>query len=223
MFEAAGIAFATLFATISPIEVGILFTGLAPREKREQRSIALKGTLIALSILSFFAFFGQALLSSLGITLSSLRTAGGILLLLMGIDRIFANKSRKAKAAEKCSEEEDSDADITVFPLAMPIIAGPGSIGAVVLLMAESKGVILTQSIVMMSLVFNILLAFIFCLIGGRIQKFLGKSVLEAFLRIIGLLIMALAVQFIFDGIKQSELFPNANASVQSVRLLPPL
>ena len=90
MMETAGIAFATLFATISPIEVGIVFTGLAPRGKKAQRSMALKGCLVALGILAFFALFGQALLSSLGITLPSLRTAGGVLLLLMGIDRVFA-------------------------------------------------------------------------------------------------------------------------------------
>ncbi len=209
MFETAGIAFATLFTTISPIEVGILFTGLAPRQKKEQRSIAFKGAFIALSVLALFAFFGQALLSFLGITLPSLRTAGGVLLLLMGIDRIFAKKSRKAKAAEESSSEEDGgEIDISVFPLAVPIIAGPGSIGAIVLLMAESKGVILSQSIVMLSLLLNIFLTFIFCLIGGKIQKFLGRSLLEVFLRIIGLLIVALAVQFIFDGIKQSGIFP---------------
>ena len=104
--------------------------------------------------------------------------------------------------------------DITVFPLAMPLIAGPGSIGAVVLLMAESKSIIPTQAVVMMSLILNIFLAFVFCLLGGTIQKFFSKSTLEAFLRIIGLLIMALAVQFIFDGIKQSEIFPNARPSV---------
>ena len=222
MFEIVSIAFATLFATISPIEVGILFTGLAPVHKKRQRSVALKGSLIALGILAAFAFFGQNVLSVLKIELPSLRTAGGVLLLIMGIDRIFVKKSRKAQAAEGCTEE-DADQDIAVFPLAIPIIAGPGSIGAIVLLMAESKGIIFNQIIVMVSLILNIALTFGCCLIGGFMQKILGKSGQEVLLRVIGLLIMALAVQFIFDGIKQSGIFSNVNASVQhhNIRFFP--
>ena len=139
--ETALLAFTTLFATISPVDVAALFAALTPGTSPKQRRVmALKGTLIAATILLVFAIFGNAVLTSLGIGLPALRTAGGILLLLISIDMVFARTSGGTSTTDDETEEAGHKNDISVFPLATPLIAGPGTMGAVILLMAQVHG-----------------------------------------------------------------------------------
>ena len=206
MFETATIAFSTFFATVDPVGVTVLFTALtASMDNREQLSVGLRGVVVAAIILIAFALFGQAILSSFGIGLPSLRASGGVLLLVVGIEMVFSKGSGKMSVPKEGDEKADPlPSQVAICPLATPIIAGPGAMGAAVLLMADAEGDIIKQSIVMAALVVNLMLTFLFFLIGNKLRKFIGITGSEVIRRVMGVLIMALATQFLFDGIKQA-------------------
>jgi multiple antibiotic resistance protein len=207
MIELAGLAFTTMFATISPISVSAMFAALTVSvDARARRTIAVRGTLIAGVILLCFALLGEYLLTGLGISLAALRISGGILLLLIGIDKVFARSDNGAttnKAEQKEAEVKD---DISVFPLATPLIAGPGSMGATILLMADVKGNLPHQFVVMGALVAILLVTLLALLSASKLQKMLGVTGMNVVSRVMGVLLAALAVQFILDGIGQSGL-----------------
>ena len=206
--ETALLAFTTLFATISPIDVAALFAALTPKATDAQRrAMALKGTLIAGGILLVFAVFGNAVLMRLGISLPALRTAGGILLLLIAIDMVFARPSGGSSTTEGETEEAGHKDDISVFPLATPLIAGPGTMGAVILLTAEAHKDITQEIGVIAAIIAVLIVTIALLLMAGRIQKLLGVTGLNVITRVVGVLLAALAVQFIFDGIQSSHLF----------------
>jgi multiple antibiotic resistance protein len=208
VLEIAILAFATFFATIGPLDIAAMFAVLtANNTKEEKRSLAIRGSLIGSFILISFALIGETLLSSLGISLAALRTAGGILLLLMGIEMVFARTSSANSTTNEEQQEAAAKADISVFPLATPLIAGPGAMGAAILLMANQEGNILGQAVIIGSLVAILLLTFISLLLAGGIQKILGVTGMHVITRVMGVLLSSLAVQFIFDGIKQSGIF----------------
>jgi multiple antibiotic resistance protein len=166
--------------------------------------MAVRGTVTAAGILLVFALFGETLLSLLGISLAALRTAGGILLLLIGIELVFARTSGATSTTEDETREAESRIDISIFPLATPLIAGPGTMGAVILLMANAEGDMHRQLIVLASLL-AVLLFTLACLItASQLQKLLGRTGTHVINRIFGVLLSALAVQFIFDGIVES-------------------
>ncbi|MCB0167194.1 MAG: MarC family protein [Anaerolineae bacterium] len=207
MLETAVVAFTTLFATIGPIDAAAVFAALTPdATPRQRRSTAVRGALIATVILLLFALVGESLLAGLGISLAALRTAGGILLLLIGIDMVFARPSGSTSTTPAETQEATLKQDIAVFPLATPLIAGPGAIGAVILLMADVEGNLLLQGVILLTLLAVLLLTFLALLGAGQIQRLLGVTGLHVISRIFGILLSALAVQFIFDGIGQSGL-----------------
>jgi multiple antibiotic resistance protein len=207
MIETAGRALATFFATIGPLDVAAMFAALtASQTARQRRSIALRGTLIGGVILLAFALIGESLLASLGISLAALRTAGGILLLLIGIDMVFARSSGGTSTTQDEAMEAISRQDISVFPLATPLIAGPGAMGAAVLLMAHQGGNVTGQAVIVASLLAVLLLTFVCLLLAGKIQQYLGVTGMHVITRVMGVLLSALAVQFIFDGIRNSGL-----------------
>ncbi|MCB0212353.1 MAG: MarC family protein [Anaerolineae bacterium] len=208
MLETAVVTFTTLFATIGPIDVAAMFAALTTDETpRQRRSTAMRGTLIAAAILLLFALLGQSILNTLGISLAALRTAGGILLLLIGIDMVFARSSGGTSTTADETKEAALKQDIAVFPLATPLIAGPGAMGAVILLMADAEGNLLRQGVIILVLLAILVLTFLVLLGAGQIQKLLGVTGLHVISRVFGVLLSALAVQFIFDGIGQSGLF----------------
>ncbi len=207
MLETTAIAFTTFFVTISPIEAAAMFAAItAGSTAAHRRSMAIRGSLIASGIMLVFALFGELLLSALGISLAALRTSGGILLLLIGIDMVFARSSGGTTTTDDETQEAEQKEDISVFPLATPIIAGPGAMGAAILLMANAQGEWKTQAIVITCLLAVLLMTFIALLGATFIQKLLGVTGLHVISRIFGVLLSALAVQFIFDGIGQSGL-----------------
>jgi multiple antibiotic resistance protein len=207
MIETAGLALATFFATIGPLDVAAMFAALtANQTDLQKRVVAIRGTLIGAVILVAFALIGELLLARLGISLAALRSAGGILLLLIGIDMVFARSSGGTSTTDDEEEEAISKADISVFPLATPLIAGPGAMGAAILLMADQEGDLTGQAIIIASLLTIVLLTFISLLLASKIQRLLGVTGMHVITRVMGVLLTALAVQFIFDGIKQSGL-----------------
>lgn len=211
MLETALVALTTFFATIGPLDVAAIFAALTPHNTtRERRAIALKGTLIALGILLLFALFGDSLLHLFGISLPALRAAGGILLLLIAIDMVFARHSGGVTTTEDENREATAKQDISVFPLATPLLAGPGAMGATILLVADAEGDPATVAIVLGCLAAMLLATFILMLIAVQIQHLLGVTGLHVISRVFGVLLAALAVQFIFDGIASSGLLGGA-------------
>lgn len=207
MIETATVALATFFATIGPLDVAAVYAGLTATEPpKRRRQMAIRGTLIAGGILLSFALAGESLLGLLGISLAALRTGGGILLLLIGIEMVFARTSGVSSTTDEEEREARSKQDISVFPLATPLIAGPGAMGAVILLMANAEGDFMLQAVVIGSLVLILLGTLALLLIAAKIQQLFGITGMHVITRIFGVLLSALAVQFIFDGIAQSGL-----------------
>ena len=207
MLGTAIMAFMTFFATIGPIDVAAIFAIMTQRSTASQRlNMALRGILIATGMLLLFAFVGESILKSLGISLAALRIAGGILLLLIGIDMVFARESGGTSTTREETKEGVAKQDISAFPLATPLIAGPGAIGSVILLMAEAKGDLLTESIVILMLLLVLVITFLTLLIATHIHRWFGVTGMHVVSRILGVLLTALAVQFMIDGIAQSKL-----------------
>lgn len=207
MIETAGLAFTTFFATIGPIGVSAMFAALTSSTSPEaRRSMAIRGTLIAAVILLAFALIGEQLLTGLGISLAALRISGGILLLLIGIDKVFARSSSGTSTTEAEKQEAETKQDISVFPLATPLLAGPGAMGATILLMADAGENLTHQLTVIGSLLGILLLTFLALLSASQLQKLLGITGMHVVGRVMGVLLSALAVQFILDGIAQSGL-----------------
>lgn len=205
MMDVAIVAFTTFFVTIGPVDVAVVYAALTPQHPEPaKRRMALRATMVAGVILLAFALLGETLLSWLGISLPALRTAGGILLLLIGIDMVFARHSGGVSATESETLEASNRTDISVFPLATPLIAGPGAMSAAILLMAGASDN-LPRQITVLSMLLLVLALTALCLLAAvRIQRFLGITGAQVLTRVLGVLLCALAVQFTFDGIAES-------------------
>jgi multiple antibiotic resistance protein len=200
------VALATFFATVGVADIAFIFAALTKDNTGSERFvIATRGVLIATAILLFFAVLGDGILNVFGITLPALRTAGGVLLLLIAIDMVFARHSGATGTTTEEEMESRQRSDISVFPLAMPLLAGPGAISAAILLTTGAQSD-LEFWIVLAALVLIMLAAWVTLLLAIPIQRLLGITGLAVVSRIIGILLAALAVQFLFDGVKQSGL-----------------
>ena len=207
VYETGMTALATFFATVGPFDVAAVFAALtANHDFRSKFRIAIKGTLLGALILIVFALSGEKLLAGFGISLAALRTAGGILLLLIGIDLVFVRQSGGISTTADETREAETRPDITVFPLAMPLIAGPGAMGASVLLMANTGGDLVLKATVITAIIVILTLTLFCLLLATQIQRVLGITGMHVISRVFGVLLTALAVQFIFDGIAQSGL-----------------
>ena len=200
------VAFATLFATVGVADIAFIFAALTKdNSPAQRRTFATRGVLVALAILLFFAVLGNAILDLFGITIPALRTAGGVLLLLIAIDMVFARHSGGTGTTSEEEIEARQSQDISVFPLAMPLMAGPGAISAVILLTTGATSD-LEFWLVLAAIVVILALCWLTLLIAIPIQRLLGLTGLSVVSRIVGILLAALAVQFVFDGIKASGL-----------------
>lgn len=201
------LALTTFFATIGPADLVLVFAALTHKNSPAQRrALALRGTLIATAILLFFAVFGEAMLRLFGITLPALRIAGGVLLLLISIDMVFARHSGGTGTTPEEENEAQGREDISVFPLATPLIAGPGAISAVILLTTGTGGFNLEWLFVVGALLAILVLCYLAMLAAMPLQRLLGITGLAVVSRVVGVLLAALAVQFLLDGVKASGL-----------------
>jgi multiple antibiotic resistance protein len=192
----------TLLVTIDPIGTAPLFAALtAHHSASERRATAVRGVSIAAAVLLGFALLGEVLLGSLGIGLPAFRIAGGVLLLLLSIDMVMVRHSGLRTTTEKEEEESGQRADISVFPLAIPLVAGPGAMTSVVLLMSAAGGDLRRAAVVLAELFFVLVLTLLCFLGAGRLMQWLGITGVNVVTRVAGLLLAALAVQFMLDGI----------------------
>ena len=199
-------AFVTLFVVIDPPGCAPIFfsrTTGAPAQQR--RCMAINAVIIATFILFAFAAFGEVLLRALGISLEAFRIAGGIMLFFIAMDMVFEKRTqRREDRAQKVMETPEIE-DVSVFPMAMPMIAGPGSIATVMLLMARANGAE-QSAIVLTALAANLALMMIALLTIGPIMRRFGSQVEAVITRLLGVILAALAVQFVLDGLEGSIL-----------------
>ena len=203
MIELFVSALVTFLVVIDPPGCAPIFASLTKgAEARHRRAMAFRSVGIATGILLFFAVLGEDLLRHLGVSLSAFRIAGGILLFLIAVDMVFEKRTeRRENRAEEVSARKQED--ISVFPMAIPMIAGPGSIASIMLLMARSNG--LEQSLVVLGALGATLLLTLLCLLlAGPLMRLLGERMEAMITRLLGVILAALAVQFVIDGLKRS-------------------
>lgn len=208
MMKTIAIAFATFFVTIGPVDLAVLLPALTPGiTSARRRDVAVKAVLIAGMVLMLFAVFGNVLLEYLGITLPAMKIAGGILLLLFGTAMVFGREIGGSRSTSEETAEALRKDDISVFPLATPLIAGPASMGAAVLLMADTGGDVLLQGAVLLGLAAVLCVTLLLFFLSDRVQKYLGVTGQHVISRTAGVLLTALAVQFLLDGLLESPLW----------------
>lgn len=193
----------TFFVVIDPPGCAPIYAGLsAGASPTQRRAMAVRAVGVASAILLVFALFGEALLRGLGISLASFRIAGGIMLFLIALEMVFEKRTqRREDRAAKVADDPEAD-DVSIFPMAMPMIAGPGSIASVMLMMSRNEGI--ERSAVVLGAMFTILaLTLAALLAAGPIMRILGAKIEAVITRLLGVLLAALAVQFVMDGLSQ--------------------
>lgn len=193
-------AFVALFVVIDPIGLAPLFVALTQgMDARARRAIALRSCGVALGLLTLFGVAGEAVLGFLGISMPAFRIAGGILLFLTALDMLFERRTKRREDQAASAEDTHPD-DPSVFPLATPLIAGPGSIATMILLTGESQGDWLHTAAVhgvMAAVVICVLALF---LLAGVLERLLGQVGINVITRLLGMLLAALSVQFVLNG-----------------------
>jgi multiple antibiotic resistance protein len=198
-------AFITLFVVIDPPGCAPIYAGLTKGASPAQaRSMALRATFIAAIILLIFALFGKELLAALHIELNSFRIAGGLMLFFIAFDMVFEKRTqRREQRAEKIAATPEVE-DVSVFPMAMPMLAGPGAIAAVMLLMNEANGEPEKVAQVLAALGAVLAITAAALLAAGPLIRLLGDKVEAVITRLLGVLLAALAAQYVIDGLKGS-------------------
>ena len=194
-------AFTTMFIIIDPPGLAPVFIALTQgMTAAQRRAIAIRACVVSLGLMLVFLFLGEAVLGFIGISMDAFRIAGGILLFLTALDMLFQKRQarREENAAEGQAEHED---DPSVFPLALPLIVGPGAITTIILLAGEAQGAADFGAIagVIVAVLLIVLLAF---LAAPVLERVLGKTGLNIVTRVLGMLLAALAVQFVLDGLR---------------------
>ena len=200
-------AFVSLFVVIDPLGCAPIFAGLSSgADPRQALAMAVRACVIAALILFGFALFGEDLLGALHIELNAFRIAGGIMLFLIALEMVFEKRTQKREQrAEKLQAQNSGPGpeveDVSVFPMAMPMIAGPGSIATVMLLMAQAKG--MEESVLVLAAMGLILvLTFVALAAAGPLMRLLGARIEAVITRLLGVLLAALAAQYVIDGVK---------------------
>ena len=197
-------ALVTFFVVIDPPGCAPIYAGLTNgASPANRRSMAIRAVVVASIILFVFAAVGEALLNALGVSLSAFRIAGGIMLFLIALEMVFEKRTerREDRAAKVASTPEVED--VSIFPMAMPMIAGPGSIASVMLMMSRNHGVE-KVAVVLAALATILALTLVALLAAGPLMRLLGARIEAVITRILGVLLGALAVQFVIDGIRIS-------------------
>ena len=198
-------SFVLFFITIDTIGNLPFFLSLTEDAKFKKRTqIAIKSTIIAFFILIAFAYIGRFLLEALGVTLDSLKIAGGVILMFIAIDILFEKrKIRREKKVEEALDDKNYD-EIVVFPIAIPFIAGPATLATIILLVGNYANFPESHLVVILALIAALIVSLILMIGGSYIVKFLPKQFLHTTARVMAFILAALATQFIVDGIKAS-------------------
>lgn len=194
--------FVTLFVVIDPVGIAAIFTALVRTgDVAYQRKMAIRGTAIASTIIFTFFLVGDKLLNMLAVGIPAFRISGGILLFLLAIDMVFARQTGLRSTTVKEQEEAQHKNDISVFPLAFPLIAGPGALTTVLLISTSTEATVMFAWMgALIALV--LLLTLLSLLLAPKITRLLGETGANVVSRLLGLILAALAAQYVIDGIK---------------------
>nr|WP_166178269.1 MarC family protein [Altererythrobacter segetis] len=197
-------AFITLFVVLDPPGCAPIYAGLtAGASAAQRRAMAVRACFIAGVILLVFALFGEDLLGALHIELDSFRIAGGLMLFLIALDMVFEKRTqRREQRAEKVMATPEVE-DVSVFPMAMPMLAGPGAIASVMLLEGGANG-LQGSLVVLAALLVVLVLTLLALLAAGPLMKLVGARVEAVVTRLLGVLLAALAAQYVIDGLRGS-------------------
>ncbi|MEJ5217035.1 MarC family protein [Cognatishimia sp. D5M38] len=189
-------SFVTLFVIIDPIGLMPIFIAFTPGMSAQQRrAVAFRSCIIAFFILALFAFFGEAVLGFVGISMAAFKIAGGVLLFLTALDMLFERRQERREG--RVTEVPDP----SVFPLAIPMIAGPGSIATVILLSGQIDGI--QGPILILGVALAVMLVAVALFMAGNLlERALGDIGINVVTRLLGMLLAALSIQFILDGLK---------------------
>jgi len=210
MIELFGSALVTFLVIIDPPGCAPIFASLTRgTPAAHRRAMAIRSSLIAWAILMFFALLGRPLLGWLGISLASFRIAGGILLFYIAVDMVLERRTQRREERAQSIEGTANAEDISVFPMAMPMITGPGSIASAMLWVSRAEDP-LHIAVVLAAITVVILITMVTLLAAGPLMRLIGDKVEAAITRILGVILAALAAQFVIDGLKQS--FPHVLA-----------
>ena len=190
--------FVLYFVVIEPIGTTPLFLvvtkGLNAKDKNK---VAFEGVLIATIVLLFFAFFGNYVLKYLGISFSAFTIAGGVILFLIALEMLFDIRSERKKRS--INDKRDK---ISIFPIAIPLLAGPAAITSVILTISQAEGSYSLLIINIICLISVMLVSFVILRVFTKFQKFINEKIINIFSRVIGIILAALSIQYILDGIK---------------------
>jgi multiple antibiotic resistance protein len=191
-------AFVTLFVIIDPIGLVPLFIALVnKRTPEEQTQIAQRAILVSAGILLVFTLSGAFLLRYLDISMEAFQVTAGILLFKIGIDMVFAQRERETEEEQQEAQQRE---DVSVFPLAIPLIAGPGTLASLLILINEADSHVLGEAIVLTDAAIVLLIAYGLLVLAKYLAQLLGQTGVNVITRILGVLLAALAVQYIADG-----------------------
>jgi multiple antibiotic resistance protein len=199
-------AFVTLFVVLDPPGCVPIFSSLTSgASAAHRRTMALRSSGIASGVLLLFGIFGESFLGALGISLAAFRIAGGIMVFLIAIDMVFEKRTerRENRAEEVTKGRAVVEEDISVFPMAIPMLAGPGSIAAVMLLTARARGI--EQHLVVFGALAAVMaITLVALLAAGPLMRFMGVKIEAMVTRLLGVILAALAAQFVIDGLREA-------------------
>jgi multiple antibiotic resistance protein len=212
MLETALTAFTTFFAVIGPIDTAVLLASLTPNMTREERrGIAVKAVFIATVIILLFALFGGPVLRQLGVSLAALQTAGGIILFMIALEMTLSKRpapvTLTVKESEEAEDKAERHAEIAVFPLATPLLAGPGAMTSAIVLTAGTRGDLTLLGAVVAAIIAVMGVTLLLLLTAQEIHQWIGVTARKVIVRVFGVLLAALAVQSIFNGLSEAHIF----------------
>ncbi len=198
MFEFAVASFLSFLVIVDPVGLAPLFLGItADRSERDQQRIARNAVLLAGVIIVLFGMGGRPLLGYLGVSIDALRIAGGVLLFKLAFDMILAHRERTTEAERDEAEESD---DVTVFPLAIPLLAGPGAFATVLVFVARADGRADYLAVLLASVVLVLFISWLALRLATGVTNVLGHTGVNVITRAFGIILAALAVQLVADG-----------------------
>ncbi len=201
-FDSLFNAFVTLLVTIDPPGLAPIFLAVTSNMNRAQRKqVSVRASVIGFALLALFAVAGSSILSVFGITLAAFRVAGGFLLFFIAFEMVFEKRNDRKEKISDVAITRDHIHNIAAFPLAIPLIAGPGAISATVLLSGSFQG--LAGQAALVGIIFLCLaVTYLVFLLAERIDRILGETGRSILTRLLGVILAALAVQFVADGVK---------------------
>ncbi|MEG9861550.1 MAG: MarC family protein [Parvularculales bacterium] len=194
--------FVTLFIVIDPIGMLPVFVSLTQdADAAKKRIVAIRTIVVSVGVLMFFGLLGTPFLKAIGVGLPAFRIAGGTLLFLIAVEMLFGRRTERRKRSVEEAQTE-FDYDISVFPLAIPMITGPGAVATILLLMNAQVGDVVAQGVILSIGIVVLLLCYILFRLSDFIQKIIGETISKVISRVSGIILAALATQYVLDGLR---------------------